>query len=116
MAELAVLAVAINVVQVIKDASNECLERIRAARNLGALGECCAETTSQVHSGPSSIQSHDGIVPHTCTMLLLITCRRDARLLSELTHNLRAWNVSQIGCAVLNTRVDDTNRLAFHSL
>ena len=50
MAELAVLAVAIDVVQVGKDASNECLERIRAARNLGVLGERCAETTSQVHS------------------------------------------------------------------
>ena len=50
MAELAVLAVAIDVVQVVKDVSNECLERIRAARNLGALGERYAETTSQVHS------------------------------------------------------------------
>jgi hypothetical protein len=50
MAELAVLAVAIDVVQVVKDVSNECLERIRAARSLGALGDRCAETISQVHS------------------------------------------------------------------
>ena len=37
MAEIGVLALAIDVVQVVKDAAHEASERVRAAQNLGAL-------------------------------------------------------------------------------
>ena len=37
MAEIGILAVAVDVVQLVKDAAHESSERVRAARNLGAL-------------------------------------------------------------------------------
>ena len=37
MAEIGILAVAVDVVQLVKDAARESSERVRAARNLGAL-------------------------------------------------------------------------------